>query len=237
MGGWQTLRHVARGEENLPEIRKSQVGGFEVGLGQLELSSHLSEGGLPVGWWRRQSLWERMGGPPAAAGVFAAGVLDLGAADEAPAESVPERPFNLIARYGTGGDVKEGPQRSRDHEADLVLYVGLAEASPMKDAPLRAAFPETGRDRQMHAFGKYVAEVVNAKGRLVGNDSLLPLVTAPAPEGPADEVVVLRCRQIGKAIEAAADSLEVTGLGVVVEMLFPIAGCGSLLGSEVAALE
>jgi hypothetical protein len=172
-----------------------------------------------------------------AARVSGAGTLDLGAADEALADSLAERLFNLVARYGTGGDVKEGPQRSRDPEAVMVLQVGLAEASPMKDAPLRARLPETGRYRQVHAFGKYVTEVVDAKGGLVGNDSLRPIITAPAPEGPADEVVVLRCRQVGKAIETAADSLEVAGLGVVVEMLLPVAGCGSLLGGEVAALE
>ncbi|HEV3075572.1 MAG TPA: hypothetical protein VHB47_14220 [Thermoanaerobaculia bacterium] len=172
-----------------------------------------------------------------AAGVSGAGALDLGAANEALADRLAERLFNLVARYGTGGDVKEGPQRSRDAEAFMVLHVGLAEASPMKDAALRARFPKTGRDRQVHHLGEYVAEVMDPKGCLVGNGSLRPVVTAPAPEGPPDEVVVLRCRQIGKAIETAADSLEVTGLSVVVEMLLPIAGCGSLLGGEVAALE
>src|SRR5258708_330287 len=106
------------------------------------------------------------------AGVPGAGVLDLGAADEALPDSLAECLFDLVARYGTGGDVKEGPQRSRDLESVMVLEVGVAEASPMKDAPLRAGLPETGRDRQVHPLGEYIAEVVDAKGGLVGNDFL-----------------------------------------------------------------
>jgi hypothetical protein len=167
-----------------------------------------------------------------AAGVSGAGMLDLGATDEALADSLAERLFDLVARHGTCGHVKQGPQRSRHPESVMVLQVDLAEATSMKDAPFRAGLPETGSDRQVHPFGEHIAEVVDSQGGLVRNDSLWPLVTAPAPEGPADEVVVLRCRQIGKAIETAADSLEVAGLGVVVEMLLPVAGRGSLLGCE-----
>ena len=38
-----------------------------------------------------------------------AGGLDLGAAYEASADSIAERLFDLVARYGSGGDVKKGP--------------------------------------------------------------------------------------------------------------------------------
>jgi hypothetical protein len=47
------------------------------------------------------------------AGVSGAGGLDLGAAYEASADSISERLFNLVARYGPGGDVKEGPWIAR----------------------------------------------------------------------------------------------------------------------------
>lgn len=43
------------------------------------------------------------------AGVSGAGGLDLGAAYEASADSIAERLFDLVARYGSGGDVKKGP--------------------------------------------------------------------------------------------------------------------------------
>lgn len=164
-------------------------------------------------------------------------MLELGAPNEALAHCLAKCPFDLVARRGTGGNVEKGPQRRRDRESGVVLQLGLAEAGAMKDALLRAGLPEPRRDRQMHLPGENVAEIVDSQGGLMGDDCLWPIVTTPAPKKPADEVVVLRRRQVGNSIEAAADSLEVTYLGVVVEMLLAVTGHGSLLGSEVAALE
>lgn len=171
------------------------------------------------------------------AGVSGTAGLDLGAAEKTSPQSLAERLFNLVARYGAGGDVKEGPQRSGDPESVVVLHVGLTKASPVEDAPPRAGLPEIGSDAQVYLLGEDIAEVVDSKGGLVGDDRLGSVVTTPAPERPADEVVMLRCGQVGKAVETAADPLEVAGPGVIIEMLLPIADRRSLLGGEVTTLE
>ncbi len=131
--------------------------------------------------------------------------------------------------------IQERAEGRCDAEPTAGFDVALSEVCPVQDGSV-CPFPESFGHGEVDLPGHDVTELMNRKRGIVGDNRPRDAGAVPAPERPADQVLVRRGWVVWKAEHAALDLQPVPALAVEVLQAITVAALERLSGREVAAL-
>ena len=171
-----------------------------------------------------------------ASSVIAASARYLRRIDQPGAEGVAHHLGELILGERRRGQVEDRAGRRGDPVAAARRDVAGRQAGDVQHAVGGRGLAEARRHGQVDPGGHHVAEAVEVGGRLVGDGRPDRPPAIPAPQRPADQILVLAGREVAQPEEAAVDRLPGPEAALVDLLRVAVAGRRRLRGGEVAAL-
>ncbi|MDP9374686.1 MAG: hypothetical protein M3Q65_20015 [Chloroflexota bacterium] len=129
------------------------------------------------------------------------------AADTPGAEGVAQHLRELILRARRIGQVEDCAERRGDLEAAARDDFLRRQAGDVEHAGVGGGLAEAGRDGQVDLCWHYVPEAIQISGGVVGDRHLGLAAAVAAPQGPADQILVLARGEVPQAEDAAVDRL------------------------------
>ena len=160
----------------------------------------------------------------------------LATADETSPQRLSDGGVQMLLRQRTRRCIEQRAQGGGEAKARTLLCLVGTERAAMEHQCGRHRLAETGRHGEVDTRGHQVAEAVDGQGGVVRNDALRNALLIAAPEGPADQVLVLGGGKVAQAEDAAVGRLPEPGGALIVLLAVGVAG-GEGLPAVDAVLE